>query len=69
MNDYLYIVKGRSIDGTVYCMGEGMWGNRKADAKKMSHADAVVVLTERQDRNRFVDPDAVIGRLDIIPAN
>lgn len=66
----LFIVRGRSIGGTVYCSaGDGAyhWCSEKADALPMSHTLAETTIKRRIERNRQGDADSAIGRLEAVP--
>lgn len=61
----MFIVRGRSIDGTVWWDGNG-WTNDCDSAVVLDHDAAVAVINQRRERNKQVDPDFIIGHLDMI---
>ena len=62
------IIRGRSIDGTVFYMPGGGWTDSIKQAAKLSPEIAERIMNERRERNRNCDPDAMIGRLETIAA-
>lgn len=68
----MYIIKGRSIDGTVYLMSTKfnltLWSTSRHGAARFSHSNAVQRIVEIQADMAGRSPDDKIGRLVAIPA-
>ena len=62
----LYIVKGRSQDGTVWSMGGTSWSPYRKDALRMINDEAQEIVRARRERNQVCDIDMAIGQLEII---
>lgn len=67
----LYLVKGRSIDGTVYADAVGSsflsWVPAAEDASKLTTEEAIKIIKEQRRKNRTADADSTIGCLCMIP--
>ena len=53
-----YHVRGTSVDGAVWAIGDGCWTSYKPEAEN--------VLAEQMKRNQTTDADACIGRLRLV---
>lgn len=64
---HIYIVRGRSIDGTIYACEHGMWCDSRRDAKRyMTEAQAQARIDAQRKINARSDADSIIGHLTII---
>jgi len=63
----LWLVQGRSVDGTVYAGTHGTWHASPRDAAAMPLLDAAALVDATRAANRERDADSAIGRLALIP--
>lgn len=61
-----HIIRGRSIDGTVYRVDEG-WTDRRSEAHWWTFDDAARELEKIRQLNRRRELDDQVGHLTILP--
>jgi hypothetical protein len=64
----MYLLRGRSVDGTVW-REQGGWTADRGYALKMSREQAEVLRAKEHELNRIREPDAVVGALELEPAD
>lgn len=65
--EMLYIVRGRSINGTVYYGGGKIWEGERALARRFHNREAAeLAVTKMTEVSALVEPDYKVGRLTVL---
>lgn len=70
MNLGMVVIRGRSIDGTVYYAGNGCWTSVRREAMRFRNGDPAAqdICNIRRMRNTQVDTDSIIGHIEMVVA-